>query len=332
MKKIINLFINTIKYFEAKALLYSIRNNKIQQLIFKIFSVFFLLNILIFIPLFFISNLIISLSILFFISITFFIIIFIKYKIKSISKEKLDKIIINNSIYKEDFINFLSNDIFFNLKISLIISFCLFFYQILIYTLLKFLHTKFEFIPYLISIISYFVFLTMVSYICFFIYYLKNRNSKSIFSRISSQSDFSNKYFTILLLFLLFFFPIFYFYKIFIFKFMLSIIFTIISSIFLSISMNLLFLKIGFYKRSNWIFFFNKIKNNSINVYTKINIKKIFNLFKSFKLLYPLLFALLLFLLLSILNNFFNFNIKIRFFFIYLVCNVFYISISKYVK
>lgn len=310
MNKIISLIINTIKYFEAKIILNSLKNNKFISYSLRLYLIIVIINIIIIAPLFFISNAIFTIFTLFAISILELIIFLILYKIKINSVERLDKFIINNSIYKIDFFNYLKNDIFFNLKFSILFSLLLFFYQLIIYAIISFFPnglSKFQLfkIP-----VIYLIFFIMFFSIFLLLYYLKFKNKKSVFVQVTDNNKFLKSFLPVILLFFIFILT---------FVITLSIIKNLLLTILISATIALIgyfiFIKKNLNNKISLLYFIKNIIYKLTHFKFSFKINSIYKFIKSFELFYPILFALIFFITLTIWAGFIsNLNFKIRIF------------------
>lgn len=328
MKKLISLLFNTIKYYEARTKINILKNKKTGIVIAYFLAIITVINTILIAPLFYSLNAIIILPILLIISLLVLIIFLIINIIKKKSIEKLDYIIINTSIYKTDFFNYLKNDIFFNLKFSLLITSSLFFYQLLLYIILYFLKIDLTIVQLFIIPVAYYIINTIIVSIFFLIYYLRNKNKKSIFIQIKTD----NKYFKLLIQFLISIIA----FLIFLFVLLIfinNLLLLITISIFLTILLNIILLKKNIYKKSIWIFFFKNIKLKLNFLKPSLKINSFFKSFKTFEIFYPLSAGLIFFIILILLSNFIkSLNIKIIIFqsvifstfFIYKIVNKIY--------
>jgi|GEM_PF-1503827 len=335
MKNYIKNILKIIKHIESKFFLNAIHDNKIIIFLLKKILFFLIINIVIFLPSFFICKIIFPIIFFSILNCIFLIYSVIDIKIRGKDKEKLDKIIINTSIYKDDFINFLKNDIFFNLRFCFTVLISIFFYLLFIYLLLKILPSGLNFNQFLLIVSSFLVLLTFLIFTSFIIYYFINKDKKSVFSQIKRR-DIKIKHIFIVFIFILFIIPLFFIFKNF-FNLFINIIASSFISVLCSLLINTILSKIGLYNKSNWKYLVIKIKDYFINIKFKDNINNIFNLLKSFKIIYPLIFPIAMFILFTIINNFYEINLKTRFilsmifsmFFTYPIINFFNKSNAK---
>ena len=120
MKKIFLLLLHLIKNYIFRSLFKSIKNRREFLFILKITVLFFLLDILIIIPLLlkvFSLYILIVLGVLFLSKLLFSLLIYL-FNHKNL--EKMNNEILNGNLYKTDFMKYISNDIYFNLNRSYI--------------------------------------------------------------------------------------------------------------------------------------------------------------------------------------------------------------------
>ncbi len=307
MKKLLSLIKNTVKYYEAKIILNSLKNNKFINYSLRLFITIVILNTLIIFPLFFICNLNFIILTLFSLSILSFILFLILYKIRINSVEKLDKVVINNSINKIDFFNYLQNDVFFNLKFSFLISLFLFFYQLFIYAIIFFLQKNLSILQFIKIPSIYLIFYIILFPISLLLYHLKYKNKKSIFVQVTSNNKFLKLFLPIVLLIIIFLLT--FFIALLIIK---NILLTILISTSISVILYFILIKKSFSKKSSLLYFIKDIKYKVIHFKFSFKINSIFKIFKSFELFNPFIFALTFFIILTILSNFIgNLNFKI---------------------
>ncbi len=298
MNKMVALFLKTIQYYEAKTILNSFKNNKIIILFLNIFVIFIILNIILTAPLFYLFDAVITLTISIIFSFIILILFFIFYQVRLRSIEKLDYTIINNSIHKTDFFNYLKNDVYFNLKFSILISLIIFLFQILFYAILLFTPIKLSISQFIIILSIYFIIYILTFSISLLIFYFKNRNKKSMFVQIKT----SNKYFKILISIILsiLFFLVFFLILSFIIK---NLFLIILISIIPTIIINLIISKNSIYTKSFWILLFNNIKLKIMKFKSPFNKNLFFKTIKSIEVIHPFISGLIFFIIFIFINN-----------------------------
>lgn len=260
MKYLITNTFKTLGFFESKTLLNSIKNNSKISLYTK-YSIFILLfNLLTFLPLFFIYNK--AASSLLFLTLTAIIISLLIIRLNYLFKRKdiLEKKIVNNSLIKDDLINFAKHNISYNFKIGSLLAFLIFSYSFFVHFILLWISPGYSVSKFIIINILYFASIFLVIYLISILYYFTNTGKKQIFFKISSKKN------------------------------------------------------TGLYKRSNWVYYLNKLNSRLQASLKKININNLLIFRRSIKILYPILIFIGTLVLLSLLNNNIDLSIKIRMF------------------
>jgi hypothetical protein len=189
-----NELFTLIKIFKSiqNSIIINLTKKRNLKLLIEVNLIFFLINIFIFVPSFIVSNFIKVLNFFILTNLVIFLIYLINILIKRRNPEKINKEFYEYSIIKSDFFHSLKNDIFVNIKTSIISVAFISAYVFLIYFLLFILK---------IITIKYFVLFTIIFFIFFlllipfslFIYFISKRDLKSTFFKIQNYKIFTKK-------------------------------------------------------------------------------------------------------------------------------------------
>jgi len=328
VKEVFVVIYNLLLYIFSKNLFQLIKNKKSNFFI-NLFIIFSLANLLIFLPLLFLNLLKTFLFFITFIALlllSFFIILLI-FRDKV---EYLNNISIKLSIYKADFLNFLKNDIFFNLSFSFLLSIFSLIYYIFIFSFFKF-YLPLDIKLYLFLIFIYFSISFLFIFIFNLIYYRINRSKTKLFLNLKDYTDFKSSGFLLnLIIFCFIYFISCFIINIFIktpFSFLYSIPFALVISLpFFAIARGLGLNKIvNLYSlEKNTRIYFNFLEK-SIDTTNIITIVKSFS-----KIFTSILVFIFTFIILLIMNNYLKIEVKIVFF--YSICISLFFSYSLFLK
>jgi len=225
--------------------------------------------------------------------------------------EKLNNDLLEKSVDKSDFINYLTNDIFFNIKFSLISSLSILSYLLVLYIPLIFL-LNLSFIKLFLNIGSVFFVVTFFLLSFNLLVYLLNRNIDKTFFEFHNYKNTDNIKLLInisilILVFIITSFALSFFIK------KLIIVFTIgfILSIIITLILSFVIKKFDLLNKSRAILMSKKFNKIFFKDHVKIENYNILNYLKSIKFLYLFIIFGGYLLCFLFLNKFLNLDFKI---------------------
>ena len=225
--------------------------------------------------------------------------------------ERLNNSFLQKSIRKENFIQYLTNDLLFNLKFSLILSVFIVAYLLLLYIPTIFLVN----LPFLKILVNFFVTSLALFFIVFlanFLAYLLNRDIDRSFFEFSNYKNGSRAKVVVnviifLSLALLSSFALSLFLKNLFFVFGSAVLFSSLTTFLVVIVLN----KNGFFTKYRLASITEKLNYIFFNRNLKIERYNLFNFIRSINFLYLIVLAILSFGVMILLNHFLNLDIKI---------------------
>jgi hypothetical protein len=315
MSNLLSLSVKTLQHYESKYFIDFFKSNKVVTSKFilnliKFFSIILISNAVILMPALFISSFLFVLKYFFIMNLFLLFLLLAYFFIKTGSLEKIDKKLLSTSVYKDDFFKFLRNDLFFNIKCGLSIFFLLSTYLIINYSII-FSFTKAKnqifFITVLICIAA--IFIITVSFNL--IYYIRKKELKSVFFHIENYKEVKNvNLLFFVIIFLVSCFLVISISFMFIKNMLIVLLFSIPISLILSVILNTIFDRSGFYNKNNWLLFINRMKNDSMSKINSNNLKQ-FSLKRILLLLLPLLLFVSCLILFNLLNRFLKLSFNI---------------------
>ncbi|HPO49552.1 MAG TPA: hypothetical protein PLO89_04425, partial [Spirochaetota bacterium] len=317
MKKIIALFLDFLSYFHIKKILILTERTKDKFINLSLYFlmltfIFNLFNYILIAPCFFYSVNVENLLYPLFFNFIFLPLLGALFYRSLRNVEKLNNDLMKKSIQKSDFYNFLSNDVFFNINFSLVLSLGLILYSIFFYFPLFFI-VKLSIFKILIILIIICLFLTIFVFAFNFATYLLNRKiDKTFFEFYNYKGKYSGKIAPALIFFLIVFifssFTINLFYK--------NLFVVLGAGLIISAAITaftLFFLeKIHFFSKNRIAYLSKKFNKFFFNEPSKIEVYNVLNFIKSLKFIYILaIFFVYFFTSLFVINKLFKLDYKI---------------------
>lgn len=314
MKNLVSLFYKTMIYYKAKLLVDALQNaDKKNDYTKKLFIILVSSMIFLFLPVLFFCNFVVFLVTFFTITILLSLgIVVLYFKTDIFSLEKLDKQVINNSIFTCDFLNFIKNDIYFNIKFGLLTAAALFSFQLFFYTVLLIIGSL-AFSRYLPALLFFFILYTVLSGVFFLWYHFIKRDSKKTFARVSKTENININRIYPVIIFVLLVVPVFFLLKIMISSVFAVLLLAVIITAGISVSLHLIFIKFNLYNKSYLIYFSGKLKTFIFNSGNFEITGKICIGFMTYKLVYPIIGLVSGILCFKLLSHFFAVDYSLKY-------------------
>jgi len=311
MDKLIIVLFKIVNFYEIKNVLLNKKKKTLNKYYLKTILLISIINIFIFLPSFFVKNIIFSLLFLIILNIIYFLLIFIRSILILKKIELNDKKLLDYSLIKTDFFNSLKDDILSNLQFSLLLSGLILIYQNLIFLPLALIF-KIGFIKSIVANLSYTACLSIIIHFSLLFYYFKNRKLKYIFSRSKKNTIIIKNILIIFTVFVVSFLFLFFILNLFLDNFLLIFFIALICSAISSLSAKIIFdffkLKPKLRKSYSFLSYFKKSKK----ILEQLKINNFTDIFKIFKMFYPLISIFIFFILLAILNKYINFSFNFK--------------------
>lgn len=312
MEKLLIVLCKIINFHEIKNILLNKKKKTLNNYYLKAFLWIIIINLIIFLPLFFLNNIILAILFLIILNLIYFLIIYIRSQLILNRIEQNDKKILSYSLIKTDFINSIKDDIISNLQFSLLLSVLILIYQNLIFLPLSIIF-KTGYIKSIVANLSYTACLSIIIHLSLLLYYFRNRKIKYIFSRSKKKTNLISNVLIFFTVFAFSFIIMFIILNHFFDNLILIFLINLFSSAVITLSVKIIFdfLKLKPKLKKSYSFIEYLKKSKSFFIWFKIN--NFADFFKIIKILYPFISVFLFFILLTVLSKYikFSFNFKL---------------------